>query len=60
MLGKLVNVEVGIGVSEKRRRITEALFQMNFREEFKVTLMHLGEALPNAECVVAMESLERS
>jgi predicted GNAT family acetyltransferase len=60
VLGKLVNVEVGIGVSEKRRRIAEVLVQMNFREEFKVTLMHLGEALPNTECAVAMESLERS
>jgi len=60
VLGKLVNVEVGIGVSEKRRRIAEVLVQMNFREEFKVTLMHFGEALPNTECAVAMESLERS
>ena len=59
VLGKLTDMEVGIGISEKRRRIAEALVQMNFKEEFKVTLMHLGRALPNAECVVAMESLER-
>ncbi len=60
VLGKLVDAEVGIGVSEKRPRVADALVQMNFREEFKVTLMHLGEALPNARCMVAMESLERS
>jgi predicted N-acetyltransferase YhbS len=59
VLGKLTNVEVGVGVSETRRRVSDALAQMNFREEFKVTLMHLGEAPPNAGCLVAMESLER-
>jgi ribosomal protein S18 acetylase RimI-like enzyme len=60
VLSKLADVEVGIGVSEKRRRIAEALVQMSFREEFRVRLMHLGEALPNTRCMVAMESLERS
>jgi len=60
VLSKLVNVEVGIGVSEKRRRIADALLQMNFKEEFRVTLMHLGKALPKTRCMVAMESLERS
>ncbi len=60
VLGKLVNIEVGIGVSEKRRTIADALVQVNFKEEFQVTLMHLGEALPKTRCMVAMESLERS
>jgi ribosomal protein S18 acetylase RimI-like enzyme len=60
VLGKLVNVEVSIGVSEKRRRIADALVAMNFKEEFRVALMYLGEALPNTNCMVAMESLERS
>jgi ribosomal protein S18 acetylase RimI-like enzyme len=60
VLGKLVNIEVGIGVSEKRRTIADALAQMNFKEEFQVTLMHLGEMLPKTRCMVAMESLERS
>jgi len=60
VLSKLTDIEVGIGISEKRRRIADALVQMNFREEFGVTLMHLGEALPNTSCMVAMESLERS
>lgn len=59
VLDKLAHVEVGIGVSEKRRRIADALVQMNFKEEFKVTLMHVGEAPPNTGCLVAMESLER-
>ena len=59
VLGKLANVEVGIGVSEKRRKIADALVQMNFREEFKVTLMHLGDEPLNVGCLVAMESLER-
>jgi GNAT superfamily N-acetyltransferase len=59
VLGKLTNVEVGVGVSEKRRGIAEALVQMNFREEFKVTLMHLGNEPLNTGCLVAMESLER-
>jgi GNAT superfamily N-acetyltransferase len=59
VLGKLANVEVGIGVPEKRRRIADALVQMNFREEFRVTLMHLGDGPPNAGCLAAMESLER-
>jgi ribosomal protein S18 acetylase RimI-like enzyme len=60
VLGKLVNVEIGIGVSEKKPRIVDALVQMSFREEFRVTLMHLGEELPKTSCMVAMESLERS
>jgi len=60
VLGKLVDVEIGIGVSEKRPRIADALVQMSFKKEFRVTLMHLGEALPNTRCMVAMESLERS
>ena len=59
VLDKLASVEVGIGVSEKRRRITETLVQMNFREEFRVTLMHLGDKPPNTVCLAAMESLER-
>jgi len=59
-LDKLTDIEVGIGVSEKRRRIADALVQMNFREEFKVTLMHLGDEPLNAGCLVAMEALERS
>jgi len=59
VLGKLANVEVGIGVSETRRRIADALVHMNFREEFRATLMHLGDELPNTGCLVAMESLER-
>jgi ribosomal protein S18 acetylase RimI-like enzyme len=59
-LGKLVDVEVGIGVSEKKPRIADALVAMNFKEEFRVTLMHLGEAMPKTRCMVAMESLERS
>lgn len=60
VLGKLTDIEVGIGVSEKRPRIADALVKMNFKEDFKVTLMHFGEALPKARCLVAMESLERS
>lgn len=60
VLGKLVDVEIGIGVSEKKPRIADALIQMSFKEEFRVTLMHLGEELPNTSCMVAMESLERS
>ena len=60
VLGKLVDVEIGIGVSEKKPRIANALVQMSFKEEFKVTLMHLGEELPNTNCMVAMESLERT
>jgi hypothetical protein len=60
VLGKLDNVEIGIGVSEKRPRIADALVQVGFIEEFRVTLMHLGKALPNTRCMVAMESLERS
>ena len=60
VLDKLVDVEIGIGISEKKPRIADALVQMSFKEEFRVTLMHLGEALPNTHCMVAMESLERS
>lgn len=60
VLDKLADVEVGIGVSEKRPRIAEALVRKNLKEEFRVTLMHLGEALPKTRCMVAMESLERS
>ncbi len=60
VLRKLVSVDVGIGVSEKRRRIADVLVGMNFKEEFRVTLMHLGESLPTTRCIVAMESLERS
>jgi GNAT superfamily N-acetyltransferase len=60
VLGKLIDLEMGIGVSEKKPRIADALVEMNFKEEFRVTLMHLGEALPNTGCMVAMESLERS
>jgi predicted N-acetyltransferase YhbS len=60
VLGRLTEVEVGIGVSEKRPRIADTLVEMNFRKEFTVTLMHLGKALPNTGCMVLMESLERS
>ena len=60
VLDKLIDVEIGIGISEKKPRIADALVQMSFKEEFRVTLMHLGEALPNTHCMVAMESLERS
>jgi len=60
VLDKLVDVEIGIGISEKKPRIADALVQMSFKEEFRVTLMHLGEALPNTHCMVAIESLERS
>ncbi len=60
VLGKLADVEIGIGVSEKKPRIANTLVQMNFKKEFRVTLMHLGEALPNTRCMAAMESLERS
>ena len=59
VLSKLAGVEVRIGVSEARRRIVDALVDMDFKEEFRVTLMHLGEKLPDARCLVAMESLER-
>ncbi len=60
VLSKLVNIEVGIGVSEKRPRIANRLVQMHFREQFRVTLMRLGKALPETRCMAAMESLERS
>lgn len=59
LLSKLANIRVGIGVSEARRRIAGALADWGFKEEFRVTLMHLGERLPDARCLVAMESLER-
>jgi len=60
VLSKLVDVEVGIGVSEKRPGIANRLVQMHFKEQFRVTLMHLGKALPETRCMAAMESLERS
>ena len=59
VLGKLEGVEVRIGVSEARQGIVDALVDLGFKEEFKVTLMHLGDKLPDAQCLVAMESLER-
>jgi len=59
VLSKLANVQVRIGVSEARQNIVDALVNMGFKEEFRVTLMHLGEKLPDARCFVAMESLER-
>jgi N-acetylglutamate synthase-like GNAT family acetyltransferase len=60
VLSKLNEFEIGIGVSEKRPAVADALVQMDFKEEFRVTLMHLGKALPKSRCMVAMESLERS
>jgi len=59
VLGRLKGIEVGIGVSEARQRVLDALVDLGFKEEFRVTLMHLGDKLPDAGCFVAMESLER-
>jgi len=59
VLNKLKGVEVRIGVSEARRGVAHALADLGFREEFRVTLMHLGDELPDTRCLVAMESLER-
>jgi len=59
VLGRLKGTEVGIGVSEARQGVADALVDLGFKEEFRVTLMHLGDKLPDAECFVAMESLER-
>lgn len=59
VLSKLANIRVRIGVSEARRRAVGGLVDLGFKEEFRVTLMHLGEKLPDAQCLVAMESLER-
>lgn len=59
VLGNLEGIEVRIGVSEARHRIVDALVDLGFKEEFRVTLMHLGDKLSDAGCFVAMESLER-
>jgi hypothetical protein len=59
VLSKLKGIEVRIGVSEARQKFLDALVDLGFKEEFRVTLMHLGDKLPDAGCFVAMESLER-
>jgi ribosomal protein S18 acetylase RimI-like enzyme len=59
VLSKLKGFEVRIGVSEARQEVVDALVDLGFKEEFRVTLMHLGAKLPDTGCLVAMESLER-
>jgi len=58
-LSKLAGTEVRIGVSESKRKIVDALRDMDFREEFKVVRMYWGKKLKGLNCLFAMESLER-
>lgn len=58
-LSKLADTEVRIGVSESKRKIADALRNMDFREEFKVVRMYWGKKLKGLNCLLAMESLER-
>jgi predicted GNAT family acetyltransferase len=59
VLNKLAGLEVRIGVPERKRKILNALKDMNFTEEFKVVRMYYGESLEDTSCLLAMESLER-
>lgn len=59
VLSKLGKLEVRIGVSENKAEIINALKEMNFKEEFRVVRMHLGEPLKDAGYLLAIESLER-
>jgi len=58
-LSKLAGTEVRIGVSETKRKIVDALRDMEFREEFTVVRMYWGKKLKGLNCLLAMESLER-
>ena len=59
VLSKLANVDVRIGVLEAKQEIIDALLDVNFREEFRVTRMYWGDKPEDTGCLLAMESLER-
>ena len=58
-LSRLSGVEVRTGVSESHQDVVKALIKIGFQEEFRVVQMYFGEVPDEAECLVAMESLER-
>jgi ribosomal protein S18 acetylase RimI-like enzyme len=59
LLRHFINLDVYIGIPEKKSEILQLLNELGFRESFKVLRMYYGYKPQVNDCIVAVESLER-